>query len=75
MITKTTAFMTILFIASTCLCLGEEKATTAKTTKEAAKGEKPEPLKITHRNLQQMEDLVKQGADPNASYFLFDGLP
>ena len=36
---------------------------------------KPEPPKITHENLYQMEELVKQGADPNAHYFLYPGLP
>ena len=41
----------------------------------AAEPAKPEPPKITHENLYQMEELVKQGADPNAHYFLFDGLP
>ena len=36
---------------------------------------KPEPPKITHENLYQMEELVKQGADPNAHYFLYPGVP
>lgn len=30
---------------------------------------------ITHENLYQIKELVEQGADPNAHYFLFDGLP
>ena len=36
---------------------------------------KPDPPKITHENLYQMEELVKQGADPNAPYWLYPGLP
>jgi spore coat polysaccharide biosynthesis predicted glycosyltransferase SpsG len=44
------------------------------------KGVEPDPgkpvlPKITHENLYQMEELVKQGADPNAHYYLYPGLP
>lgn len=35
----------------------------------------PEPPKITHENLYQMEELVEQGADPNAPYWLYPGVP
>ena len=42
---------------------------------KATEPPKPEPPKITHRNLHQMESLVKQGADPNAPYWLAFGLP
>ena len=34
-----------------------------------------EPPKITHENLYQMEELVEQGADPNAAYWLYPGRP
>ena len=42
---------------------------------KGAEPSKPEPPKITHENLYQMEELVKQGADPNAPYWLYPGLP
>ena len=48
---------------------------TSVTVAAEPEAAKPEPPKITHENLDQMEELVKQGADPNAPYWLFDGLP
>ncbi|MEM7013400.1 MAG: hypothetical protein AAF585_18165 [Verrucomicrobiota bacterium] len=39
------------------------------------KASEAEPPKITHENLYQMEELVKQGADPNAHYWLYPGVP
>lgn len=57
--TRTLSILGVLFMSG--ICLGEE------TSKE--------PRKITHENLYQMEELVKQGADPNAHYFLYPGLP
>ena len=60
MMTRILSILGILSISG--ICLGEEPS-------------KPEPPKITHENLYQMEELVKQGADPNAHYFLYPGLP
>ncbi len=60
MMTRILSIFGILSISG--ICLGEETS-------------KPEPPKITHENLYQMEELVKQGADPNAHYFLYPGLP
>ncbi len=47
----------------------------ADESKVAEPESNPEPPKITHENLYQMEELVKQGADPNAHYFLYPGIP
>ena len=35
----------------------------------------PEAPKITHENYYQIDELVARGADPNAHYYLYPGLP
>lgn len=52
-----------------------QPAPTVDAKAEIDEKAKPEPPKITHENLYQMEELVEQGADPNAPYWLYPGLP
>lgn len=69
--TRIFGILTIMFVSGACLGAEKEAAVDPK----AAEPSKPELPKITHENLFQMEELVEQGADPNAPYWLFAGHP
>lgn len=66
--------ITIKSTASTLvLALAASAFVAVAAEPKVAERPKPEPPKITHENLFQMEQLVEQGADPNAPYWLFGG--